>query len=101
MPNRHQLRIGDWISVARRLEELIAAGTGEDPFEVSLLMSAASTGALPEALSALVTHRRLALERELPAQIMRIHAAAMALSGLSLVVVAGAFFYTYYGSLAG
>ncbi len=36
MPNRHQLRIGDWISVARRLEELIAAGTGEDPFEVSL-----------------------------------------------------------------
>ncbi len=72
-----------------------------DPFEVSLLMSAASTGALPEALSALVTHRRLALERELPAQIMRIHAAAMALSGLSLVVVAGAFFYTYYGSLAG
>ncbi len=36
MSNRHSLRAGDWVSVARRLEELVSTGTGEDPYEVLL-----------------------------------------------------------------
>jgi len=33
MARRHVLRPGDWASVAARLDELLAAHTGEDPFE--------------------------------------------------------------------
>ncbi len=36
MSRRHQMKAGDWVSVVRRMEELVAAGSGEDPFEVVL-----------------------------------------------------------------
>ncbi len=70
-----------------------------DAFEGSLLLSAASAGALPQTIEALLTQRRLALERELPAQAMRIHVSALLLAGSSLAIVGGSFFATYSAAM--
>jgi len=72
-----------------------------DDFEGSLLVSAAHAGTLSQALEALVEQRRIGLERELPAQAMRIHLCALALAGGSLLMVGGSFFATYYTAVAG
>ncbi len=38
MAKRHQVRAGDWSSVAVRLDEIISAHSGEDPFEEALTL---------------------------------------------------------------
>ena len=72
-----------------------------DDFEGSLLVTAARSGTLDQALEALVEQRRIGLEREIPAQAMRIHLSALALAGASLLMVGGTFFATYYVAVAG
>lgn len=93
---------------ALALASAVEAGRGHaelepllDGFEGSLLLSAAAAGTLPQTLETLVEQRRLALERELPAQAMRIHVTALLLAGFSLVVVGSSFLATYYGTLGG
>lgn len=65
MARRHNLTPGDWPSVARRLEELIAAGTGEPPLDVVLELL----------LAKLVAERTGAPFT--PEALLRLHAAAM------------------------
>lgn len=62
MARRHHLSPGDWASVARRLEELVAAGTGEAPLDVvlELLFAKLQAERSGQAFSSSTVLRRLA-----------------------------------------
>lgn len=57
MSKRHQVRAGDWEAVATRLDEIISAHSGEDPFEEALKLLVAKLTA--ETLSGDRTRRFL------------------------------------------
>lgn len=66
------------------------------PLEMAQLVAAARAGLVPGALQALIGHRRLGLEREIPEAAMQVQLIALGLAGLALLGVGGSFFAAYY-----
>ena len=68
MAKRHEFRPGDWESIAFRLDEIISAHTGEDPFEEALKLLVAK---LAHEITTLPTEDLLAScsEKKAPAAI--------------------------------